>query len=74
MVRGKESNNSQKTPIANLWKDGESYRNISSNMTIPFTSISSFIVRFKRRNTVENSKEKKEQVLQGKFLLEYQEN
>ena len=56
MARGKESSNSQKALIVKLWKDGESYRNISSNLNIPFTTISSFIVRFKRRNTVENKK------------------
>ena len=54
MARGKELSNSQKALIIKLWKDGESYRNISSNLNIPFTTISSFIARFKRRNTVEN--------------------
>ncbi len=70
MVRGKELSNSQKVLIVKLWKDGESYRNISNNLNIPFTTISSFIARFKRRNTVES---KKEQMLQGRFLLDYQE-
>ena len=56
MARCKEMNNSQKVLFVKLWKDGESYRNISSNMNIPFTTISSLIVRFKRRNTVENKK------------------
>ena len=48
--------NSQKALIVNLWKDGESYRNISSNLNIPFTMVSSFIARFKRCNAVENKK------------------
>ena len=56
MARGKELSNSQKTLIVKLWKDGESYRNMSSNLNIPFTMISSFIARFKRRNIVENKK------------------
>ena len=68
MAKGKEWSNSQKVLIVKLWKDGESYRNISSNLNIPFTTISSFISRFRRRNAVEN---KKEQVLQGRFLLDY---
>ena len=71
MARSKELINSQKTLIFKLWKERESYKNISSNLNIPFTMISSFIARFKRRNIVEN---KKEQVLQGRFLLDYQEN
>ena len=54
IARGKELSNSQKALIVKLWKDGESYRNISSNLNIPFTPISSFIARFKRCNTVEN--------------------
>ena len=56
MAEGKELSYSQKALIVKLWKDGESYRNISSNLNIPFTAISSFIARFKRRNTVENKK------------------
>ena len=56
MARGKELSNWQKALIVKLWKDGESYRNISSNLNIPFTTISSFIARFKRHNTVENKK------------------
>ena len=72
MARDKKKlSNSQKASIIKLWKDGASSRNISSNPNIPFTTISSFIVGFKRRDTVEN---KKEQVLQGRFLLYYQEN
>ena len=58
MARGKELSNSQKALIVKLWKDGESYRNISSNMNIPLTAISSFIARFKRRNTVEKEKKR----------------
>ena len=42
MARGKELNNSQKALIVKLWKDGESYINISINLNIPFTMISSF--------------------------------
>ena len=53
MARGKELSNSQKSLIVKHWKDGESYRNISSNLNIPFITINSFIARFKRRNTVE---------------------
>ena len=56
MVKGKELSNSQKALIVNLWKDGESYRNISSNLNIPFTTISSFIARFNRRNIVEKKR------------------
>ena len=67
MARGKELSYSQKALIVKLWKDGESYRNISSNLNIHFTTISSFFVRFKRPNTVEN---KKEQMLLGRFLLD----
>ena len=70
MARGKQLSNSQKAPIVKLWIDGE--RNILSNLNIPFTLISSFIAKFKRCNTVENKK--KEQVLQGRFLLDYLEN
>ena len=54
MASGKELSNSQKALIVKLWIDGKSYRNILSNLNIPFTMISSFIARFKRRNTVEN--------------------
>ena len=53
MARGKELSNSQKALIFKLWKDGKSYRNISSNLNILFTTISAFITRFKRRNKVE---------------------
>ena len=56
MVRGKELSNSHKTLIVKLWKDEESYGNISSNLNIPFITISSFIARFKICNTVENKK------------------
>ena len=56
MARGKELSNSQKALIVKLWKDGEIYRNIPSNLNIPFTTISSFIAMFKRYNTVENKK------------------
>ena len=66
MTRGKELSNSQKALIVKLWKDEESHRNISSNLNIPFATISSFITSFKRRNIVENKT--KEQVLQGRFL------
>ena len=56
MVRDKELSNSQKSLIVKFWKDGESYQNISSNLNIPFTMMSSFITMFKRHNTVENKK------------------
>ena len=56
MARGKELSNSQKVLIVKLWKERESYRNIPSNLDIPFRTISSFIAMFKRRNTVENKK------------------
>ena len=59
MARGKELSNSQKAPIVNLSKNRESYRNISSNLNIPFTAISLFIARFKRRNTAENKNKKR---------------
>ena len=71
MARGKKLSNSQKALVIKPWKDGESYKNISSDLNIPFIKISSFIARFKKHNTVEN---KKEQVLQGRFLLDYKEN
>ena len=49
--------NSRKALIFELWKDGKSYGNIlNNNLNIPFTTISSFIARFKRHNTVENKK------------------
>ena len=56
MVRRKKLSNSQKAQIVNLWKDGESYRNISNNQNIPLSSTSLFIARSKRRNTVKNKK------------------
>ena len=56
IARGKELSNSQKALIVKPWKDGESYRNISSNLNIPLTTISSLFARFKCRNTVENKK------------------
>ena len=43
--------NSQKALIVKLWKDGQSYRNISSNLNIPFTTICSFIAWLKRLNS-----------------------
>ena len=59
MARDKELSHSQKVVIVQLWKDRESYRNISSNLNIPFMTTSSFIARFKRRNTVENKQKKR---------------
>ena len=56
MARGKELSNSQKALIVKLWTDGESYRNISSNLNISFTTISSFTAKFKRHNTVKTKK------------------
>ena len=56
MARDKELSNSQKALIVKLWKHGGNYRNISSNLNIPFTTISWFIARFKWRNIVENKK------------------
>ena len=70
MERVKELSNSLKSLIVKLWKDGESYRNMLSNLNIPFTTISLFIARFKRRNQVGNKKD--EQGLQGRFILDYQ--
>ena len=54
MLKGKELTISQKQQILSLWKDGNSYRTISSNLNIPFTTIASFIARFKTSNSVEN--------------------
>ena len=71
MAKDKELSNSQKALIVKLCKDGESKRNISSNLNIPFTVISSFITRFKN---VTQLKTKRIQVLQGRFPLDYQEN
>ena len=59
MARGKELNNSQKALIVNLWKDGESYRNVSSNLNIPFTTISSFIARLKDVTQLKTKKDRK---------------
>ena len=56
MARSKVFSNLQKALIVKFWKDGESYRNISSNLYIFFTAVSSFIAMFKRRNTVDNKK------------------
>ena len=56
MARGKELSNSQKILIVKLWKDRESYRNISSNLNIPFTTISSFIARFKNITQLKTKK------------------
>ena len=42
-ARAKELNASQKALIVKLWKDGESYRNISSDLNIPFTTKGSFL-------------------------------
>ena len=63
MARGKELSNSQNALIIKLYKDGESY----SNLNIPFIRS----LQGLKDVTVEN---KKEQVLQGRFLLDYQEN
>ncbi|WP_223199658.1 helix-turn-helix domain-containing protein, partial [Solihabitans fulvus] len=54
MAKGKELTSSQKQLIVSLWKDGNSYRKIASNLNIPFTTVSSFIARFKTLNSVEN--------------------
>lgn len=56
MAKGKELTLSQKQLIANLWKDGNSYRKISTSLGIPFTTVGSFISRFKTRNSVENQR------------------
>ena len=56
IARSEELSNSQNALIVKLWKDGDSYRNISGNLNIPFTTISSFLARFKRCNTVEKKK------------------
>ena len=82
MTRVKELSNSQKDLIVKLWKDGDSYRNISSNLNIPFPPISSFIARFKRRKQFKTKQNKTKQkkikikklVVQGSFLLDYQDN
>ena len=54
MPKGKELANPQKRLILSFWKDGKSYRMISGSLNIPFTTIASFISRFKTRNSVEN--------------------
>lgn len=54
MAKSKELTSSQKQLIVSLWKDGNSYRKIASNLNIPFTTVASFIARFKTRNSVEN--------------------
>ena len=69
MPKGKELTISQKQLILSLWKDGNSYKTISSNTNIPFTTIGSFITRYKNRNTL---KTKDGQVLLGRFLQDWQ--
>ena len=61
MARGKELSNSQKALIVKLWKYGESYRNISSKLNIPFTTISSFIARVKRVTLLKTKKNRSSQ-------------
>ena len=73
MARGKELSNSQKALIVKLWNDRESYRNISSNRNIPFDNPFWYVHSLQglKDVTVEN---KNEQMLQWRFLLDYQEN
>ena len=59
MARGKELSNSSKALIVKLWKDGEGYGNILSNLNVPFNTIGLYIARFKRRNIVEKTKQNK---------------
>ena len=58
MVRVKKLSNSQKALIVKLRKDGESYRNFSSNLNIPFTTISSFIARLKKKKKKKKKKKR----------------
>ena len=56
IARGKELTNSQKDPIVKLWNEGKSYRRISDNLYISFTTISSFISSYKKCQTVVNQR------------------
>ena len=52
--KGKEISNSVKEIILEQWKAGESYKKISTNLRISFTTIALFIARYKSAQTVEN--------------------
>uniref|UniRef100_A0A0L8G4R0 Sleeping Beauty transposase HTH domain-containing protein n=1 Tax=Octopus bimaculoides TaxID=37653 RepID=A0A0L8G4R0_OCTBM len=54
MAKSKELTNSVKNLIIEQWKAGKSYRKISKTVCIPFSTISSFIQRYKKSGTVEN--------------------
>ena len=56
IARGKELTNSQKDQIVKLWNEGKSYRRISDNLYISFTTISSFISSYKKCQTVVNQR------------------
>ena len=56
MARGKELTNLQKELIVKLWKEGKSYKKISNRLNIPFKNMSSLIVKYKKRRTIENQK------------------
>lgn len=54
MAKGKELSNSEKELIIKHWKEGKSYRKIADILTMPFTTISSVIAKYKKVKTVEN--------------------
>lgn len=54
MAKSKELSNSEKEQILKLHKQGLSYRNISKNLEIPFSTIGSFILKWKKTDTVIN--------------------
>ena len=56
IARGKELTNSQKDQIVKLWNEGKSYRRISDNLYISFTTISSFNARYKKWKTIVNQR------------------
>lgn len=56
MAKGKELTSSQKQLILSRWKEGESYRKIASHLNVPFSTVASFIGRFKTRDSVENQR------------------
>ena len=56
MARGKELTNSKNELIVKLWREGKSYRKMSDNLNITFTTISSFITKYKKLKTVENQR------------------
>lgn len=72
MARRKEMTCAQKELIIKLWNNGKSYRNISSDTNIPFSTIGSFIARFKKNVILLRTKA--DPVLPGRSLPDYEES